>query len=315
MKKVSILVPIYGVEKYIEQCVRSLFEQTYANIEYIFVNDCTQDHSVEILENVMPEYPDRAKQVHVISHSKNQGVGAARQTALLAATGDYIMFADSDDFLPAQAVELLIKKAEENDADLIDGAYAEWNNEKALQPQPPIDINKKKYLQLLICQNIITNRLWGRLYKRSIVMEHQVFFQEGINYAEDLFWNTQFLFYANRTCINEVVYYYRTDNVSSYTHNISEKNLLSYFKSSQLMAQFFLTHDTDNIYRKAIDIAIANVYREAAQAHIDLQRIDQLLAFKPKSKVIQFVISLIKKGCPVKWTNLIYLAYRKIYTR
>lgn len=313
--KVSILVPIYGVEKYIEQCARSLFEQTYANIEYIFVNDCTKDHSVEILKTVMTEYPDRAKQVYIINHTENLGVGASRQTALLTATGDYIMFADSDDFLPTQAVELLIKKAEEDDADIIDGGYTEWNNGKTLQPQNPINIDKRKYLQLLICQNIITNRLWGRLYKHSIIKKHQVYFQKGINYAEDLFWNTQFMFYANRTCINEVVYYYRTDNINSYTHNISEKNLLSYFKSSQLMAHFFLTHDTDNIYRKAIDIAIANVYREASQAHFDLHRIDQLFGFKPKSKIIQLVINLIKQGCPIKWTNVIYLTYRKIYTK
>ena len=94
MLKISILTPIYGVEKYIEQCARSLFEQSYASIEYIFVDDCTHDKSIGILQSLLKEYPERAQQVRIIHHDRNRGVGAARQTALMAATGDYLLFAD-----------------------------------------------------------------------------------------------------------------------------------------------------------------------------------------------------------------------------
>lgn len=69
-KKVSILVPVYGVEKYIERCARSLFEQTYDNIEYIFVDDCTKDRSIEILQKVLEDYPNRKKQVEILHHEK-----------------------------------------------------------------------------------------------------------------------------------------------------------------------------------------------------------------------------------------------------
>ena len=351
---VSILTPIYGVEKYIEQCARSLFEQTYANIEYIFVNDCTPDHSIEILESIIAEYPERARQAHVIHHPHNKGVGAARQTALMAAQGDYIMFVDSDDFLPVDAVEKLIRKEEEEikaseagkaEGDtsasiyLIDGGYAEWNNGKASLPQKPCHITGEKYLKLLICQNVINNRLWGRLYKRSLIMEHEIFFQEGINYAEDLFWNTQFLDYANqeakkrnqdaksqdkegkcqdktaisKVCLDEVVYYYRTDNLSSYTHDISEKNLLSYFKSSQLLTNFLAEQGEEQTYRTATDIGIVNAYRWAKNAKVSFDKVDALLKYKPKSLVIRLVIWLIKQGCPIKITNLLYLSYRRIY--
>lgn len=91
MLKISILTPIYGVEKYIEQCARSLFEQSYASIEYIFVDDCTPDKSIGILQSLLKEYPGRAQQVRIIHHDRNRGVGAARQTALMAATGDYLL--------------------------------------------------------------------------------------------------------------------------------------------------------------------------------------------------------------------------------
>ena len=109
-KKVSILVPVYGVEKYIERCARSLFEQTYDNIEYIFVDDCTKDRSIEILQKVLEDYPNRKNQVKILHHEKNRGLSAARNTALDASTGDYLMHVDSDDYLRKDAVLLLAKK-------------------------------------------------------------------------------------------------------------------------------------------------------------------------------------------------------------
>lgn len=313
MLKVSILTPVYGVEKYIEQCARSLFEQSYAHIEYIFVNDCTPDHSIDILQSLVAAYPGRADQIHIINHEHNKGVGAARQTALMAATGDYIMFADSDDFLPSHAVETLVRKAESSEADLIDGAYAEWSDGKAGLPQLPFDVTGKKFLKLLICQNIITNRLWGRLYKRSLIMEHKIFFEEGINYAEDLFWNAQFLYYGRKVLVKDVVYYYRTDNVNSYNHDISEKNLLSYFKSTHRLITFLKQQDKDHTFRRAADIGVVNAYRWAANAHVDLRKVDEAIGYKPHDAIVRLIIKLIKHGCPIKRVNLIYLSYRRLY--
>lgn len=314
MLKISILTPIYGVEKYIEQCARSLFEQSYASIEYIFVDDCTPDKSIGILQSLLKEYPERAQQVRIIHHDRNRGVGAARQTALMAATGDYLLFADSDDMLPEDAVEKLTTKAEITHADLVDGGYREWCDEKAGRLQKPFDVSDEKLLKLLVCQNIITNRLWGRIYKRSLIMEHRIFFEEGINYAEDLFWNAQFMFYGKKVNIDDAVYYYRTDNENSYNHNISEKNLLSYFKSTRRLIDFFEQNDTEHQYLRATEIGIVNAYRWAANAHVAFEKVDQALYYKPKSYLIRLIIKFIKKGVPVKRVNLIYLAYRRLYT-
>ena len=314
MLKISILTPIYGVEKYIEQSARSLFEQSYASIEYIFVDDCTPDKSIGILQSLLKEYPERAQQVRIIHHDRNRGVGAARQTALMAATGDYLLFADSDDMLPEDAVKKLARKADSSHADLIDGGYREWCDEKAGRLQKPFDVSDKKLLKLLVCQNIITNRLWGRIYKRSLIMEHRIFFEEGINYAEDLFWNAQFMFYGKKVNIDDAVYYYRTDNENSYNHNISEKNLLSYFKSTRRLIDFFEQNDKEHQYLRATEIGIVNAYRWAANAQVAFEKVDQALAYKPKSYLIRLIIKLIKKGVPVKKVNLIYLSYRRLYT-
>ena len=97
--KISVCIPVYGVEKYIERCIRSLWEQTMQDgIEFIFVNDCTKDKSIEIIEQVLEEYPHRKKQTTIIHHPKNSGLVAARNTALAHAKGQYIIHCDSDDW-------------------------------------------------------------------------------------------------------------------------------------------------------------------------------------------------------------------------
>ena len=117
--KVSMLVPIYGVEKFIERCAVSLFEQTYQNIEYIFVNDCTKDNSVVILKNVMERYPQRKPQVRIIEHEKNKGLAGARNTAVAAATGEFVMHVDSDDYVDKDIVKKTILSQKKVDADIV----------------------------------------------------------------------------------------------------------------------------------------------------------------------------------------------------
>ena len=107
---VSICIPIYGVEKYIERCAISLFEQTYQNIEYIFVDDCTPDKSVEILKSVIERYPNRKPYVRIIKHKKNRGLGSARNTAVDAAKGEFLMHVDSDDWIDNDCVRLCVEK-------------------------------------------------------------------------------------------------------------------------------------------------------------------------------------------------------------
>ena len=132
------MVPVYGVEKYIERCARSLFEQTYENLEYIFVDDCSPDKSMEILMRVMEDYPNRKEQVRIIHHEHNRGLAAARNTALDAATSSFITHVDSDDYLSLEAIQLLVEKQVETGADIVSGNYfvIESNGtKKAFEPE------------------------------------------------------------------------------------------------------------------------------------------------------------------------------------
>ena len=146
---VSILVPVYNVEQYIERCARSLFEQTYDNLEYIFVDDCTPDKSIQILERVLAEYPQRREQTKIIHHDRNRGLAAARNTAVENCSGVFLTHVDSDDWIEFNAVELLVNKQQENDADIVssntfcqysDGTYRIGDTYSSLQGDPLTNI-------------------------------------------------------------------------------------------------------------------------------------------------------------------------------
>lgn len=118
MPKVSVCVPVYNVEKYIEKCVRSLFEQTLEDIEHIFVDDCSQDQSLNILHRVLTEYPQRQNSVKIVRHKCNLNITAARQTAINIASGEYVIMCDSDDWVEPDMYETLYRTAVSNHADI-----------------------------------------------------------------------------------------------------------------------------------------------------------------------------------------------------
>ena len=107
---ISILVPIYEVEKYIERCARSLFEQTYPNLEFVFVDDASPDKSIEILQLVINDYPKWDDHVSIIRHDKNYGIAATRNTLVKNSRGEFLLHVDSDDWIEPNTVELLVKK-------------------------------------------------------------------------------------------------------------------------------------------------------------------------------------------------------------
>ncbi len=120
---ISVIIPVYRVEAYIERCVRSLMEQTLDEVEYIFVDDCSPDKSVSVLERVLKDYPLRQGQTHILRHATNRGLPAARNTGLDAAIGDYIFHCDSDDYLETDALQAMYDTAQKANAEIV---YSDW---------------------------------------------------------------------------------------------------------------------------------------------------------------------------------------------
>ena len=119
MPAVSVIVLVYKVEKYIERCARSLFEQTLQDIEYIFVDDCTPDRSIEILERVLEDYPERKSQVIILHNERNSGLPFSRRRGVEAASGDYIIHCDSDDWPESDMYAKLYAKASSENLDMV----------------------------------------------------------------------------------------------------------------------------------------------------------------------------------------------------
>ena len=123
MYKVSVVVPVYKCEKYIERCVKSLMEQSLDNIQYIFVDDCSPDNSISIFKEVVERYPQRKNKVRILHHEKNRGLSAARNTAIDAVSGLFVSHVDSDDYLAPDAIRLLVEKQLETGADIVTGNH------------------------------------------------------------------------------------------------------------------------------------------------------------------------------------------------
>ena len=227
MYRVSVLVPVYGVELYIERCARSLFEQTYPNLEFVFVNDQTPDRSVAILKRLMDDYPDRKPFIRIISHENNKGIAATRNTALDNATGEFVSYVDSDDWLESNAIELLVKRQIETESDIVTGNLFIHKDKTIIKYTEPHYDNKE---QMVLMQFPPTHEhdLFRRIIRRSLFDDNHIRCIEGCNMAEDRYMMVQLCYFAKGvSAIDDFVYHYNTNNSDSYTHQTQlDKKLL-----------------------------------------------------------------------------------------
>ena len=223
--KVSIIIPIFNTEKFISRCLDSIINQTYNNIEIIVVNDYTLDNSI----NIVADYVKRDSRIKVIEHKINRGLMMTRNTGINNATGDYIMFCDSDDFLPLNSVEFLLNEALKNRADITVGSYQRVNTNGKYSHicKPKLSFGSDPhsiYKSLLGFE--LSHSLWGKIFKTNLLKDNSYEVYENFTNSED-----RLLFYQvvqNINClsvVDEVVYYYCSNINSSTRKNFSEKSL------------------------------------------------------------------------------------------
>ena len=241
MPKVSVLVPVYGVEKYIERCARSLFEQTSDDIEFIFVDDCTPDRSIEILKSVIDEYRLRlAEKKYVVRIERmptNSGLAAVRRQGIQLATGDYITFCDSDDIMPEDAVESLYNLAVESDADIVSGDM-EWlyddGTTKRSYIRLPYGSDRESVYRALLSKEY-SHTLCSKLFKNSLLQEHEYLTLMHATNGEDGMLFYQVLQYANKVVHNNMLVYSYYQNRQSSTHvRLNEHALYSIIQLNKI---------------------------------------------------------------------------------
>lgn len=308
--KVTIIIPVYGVEKYIRECAVSLFSQSYEDIEYIFCDDCTPDRSMEILQEVRAEYPQR--KVRMIRNERNLGLGGTRKALIKEIRSEAFLIVDSDDVLPVDAVEKLVGRMKETDTDIVDGAYAELSDGRMGGKTLPCHDRGDRYVRKALCQNLVSLRVWGRLYKTSVLQQVPDLFLEGIDFAEDICAMSRLVAVCSRSWTDEVVYHYRTDNMSSYSQNISEKAFFSYLRAMTTVLSFYRERGHLPF---SLEIGILNTMRDGRRRGFDLERIDNALGYAPEHfRALLIYRMLHSEKIPLRISDALYRFFRIIAT-
>lgn len=214
MPLVSIGIPIYNVELFVEKCLRSVFSQTYQNIEILTIDDCGKDHSMDIVYNLQNNHP-RGYQINVIKHEANKGLGEARNTAIDNAKGKYIYFLDSDDFIEPDTIELMVNEAEKHQTDAVLAS-----NQTVDYPGGEIrpSFIYKKYQVVegedafanIVCANLrwnITITSWNILFSLDFLKKNELRF--SVRFCEDsLFLSDYYSFVRKAVLLPNITYNY-----------------------------------------------------------------------------------------------------------
>lgn len=256
--KVSVVIPIYNVAQYIEQCARSLMEQTLRDVEYVFVDDCTPDNSMEVLQRVLDDYPDRKTLVKVLHNAVNAGAAQSRRNGLKACTGEYVICVDSDDYVSPDYCEKLYTKAVAEQVDIVWCDFYKQQGDKwnVIKQSPAgkmsIDSEIKSLLlgrrQGSLCSHLVRSDLY-----KSIA------YYPTHNMAEDLTVLLQMYAAAHRLAyVAEPLYYYRY-NPASLSHADGaerDRRLIRQMRDMEanvnLLERFFSEHGGQRFHKEFV---------------------------------------------------------------
>lgn len=237
MPSVTIIVPVFNVEKYISRCAESLFTQGFEAIEYIFVNDASTDNSFELLKIKANQYPQRKNQIIILQNATNIGVSATRNKGISNAKGDYILMIDADDYIEPDMVEELFNAAVSTNAEMVVSDINIEFESKTVLFQNNISENKVENIKGLLTETTISPSLCSKLIKRSLFSNAECTYNEELIYNEDKYLLLNFLYLTNKiTYIQKAFYHYIQYNPVSTTKKITEKhfeNILLFWKLTE----------------------------------------------------------------------------------
>ncbi len=267
MSAVSVIIPVYKVEPYVARCARSLFEQTLEDIEFIFVDDCSPDRSVEIIKEVLADYPDRKEQVRFVRTPRNGGLARARVFGLKFATGDYIIHCDSDDAVTPDAYRQMYEKAVAEDLDVVTCDFqvfagnASWVQSQYSEPGREIG-------------DILTGKVWSNVWSRMsrLCLWDDIILPRG-DMWEDMAFTIQTIARADRIGYIPIplyLYYIRSGSIScSWDMQASIKKWRSQVANVELILEY-LSDVTTVTWQPADIIKLKYRCRSVLKAYIQI---------------------------------------------
>ncbi len=254
---ITVIIPVYGVEKFIEKGAEALMGQTMRDgVEFIFVNDATKDRSIELLRQVIARHSEREGQVRIIEHEQNQGLPAARNTGLAAARGEYIYHCDSDDFVEPDALEKMLACARAQDADIV---WTDWwlsFSEKERYMHQPSYSTPIEALRGMLSGEMKYN-VWNKLCRRSLYGE-DIRFPAGHGMGEDMTMMMLFARAGRVAHLPEALYHYVKLNTGAFSMTKKPSHLVD-LKYNVARTEEFMRRELGN----AVDDEIAFMKLEA----------------------------------------------------
>lgn len=310
MPKVSVIIPVYNVEKYIERCARSLFEQTLDDIEYIFVNDCSSDASMIVLKNIIENYPNRSQQVRIINHTSNTGQSGARWSGMSKAQGDYVIHCDADDWVEKDMYEKLYQMIEKAQADAAccDMLMEFPQNQVHLKYNSSFPDHQLMY-DCIAPISVEYFSMCNRLVARRIYEQHHIEPFQGINMWDDVGMSTRIRFYLNKTVvISEPLYHYNRCNELSTTNRPLLGRVNEAINCVRYLEKFFYMEGVGEKYIRFISML-------KIISKIDLFEYDMRL-WQDTFPETRPYLNLVKKQCSSKqYIKFCIVAYLKSFGR
>lgn len=249
MEKITIIIPVYNVEKYLREAIESAINQTYKNLEIIIVDDGSKDNSGSICD----EYKNKDNRIIVV-HQENKGLSGARNTGLDLATGKYIMFMDSDDTFDLTACEKLYNYIEKTNADYVVGNYINMDEDGTLWANPVFD--KSKYVEFKLSIEDYTHSfytmnsgVWNKIFRKSFLDELQIKFVERVPAEDAIFTTYCFIKSKNVYYMPEIVYNYRQRYSESISTSCSKSYFMGINKAYRIIYNNFKENNRLDFYR------------------------------------------------------------------
>lgn len=264
MCDISIVIPIYNVEKYLRKCLDSVYSLNLDNKEVVLVNDGSTDTSINILNEFKNKYPNKTKLIT----QKNQGLSEARNIGIKNSNGKYILFIDSDDFIIPTETEEFINFGLDKKVDILIGNYREYYNENYIVQKSFYNLDKNLEKEgIFFIENGVKNKcfrfaVWQNIYRKNFLLENNLFFKKGLLHEDSLFTPEAFFYAKKVRCFNKKFYFYRKNNLESITQTVNKKNYEHMLYTIIKLLEFKKSNNIENNYFNRIVLGIyINVLR------------------------------------------------------
>ena len=288
---ISLIVPVYKVEKYLDRCVQSIVDQTYSNLEIILVDDGSPDHCPAMCD----AWAAKDSRIRVI-HKKNGGLSDARNAGMAVATGTYMGFVDSDDYIAPQMYQLLYDRIITDGSDIaacgVELVFEDGTPSRRMTPEGSCVLDKTAAMEAVIRESWLKQPVWYKLYKADLI--RYILFPVG-KYHEDVFWTWQAVARADKVSVTDTPCYYYVQRSGSIMAETYSLRRLDAVEAKQQRLQFLEKEYPALAGCGGKDLLFTCMYH-GQLALRDLKRSEQDMVF--------FRLKQIVKGCPIDGSGL-----------